>query len=353
LRFHLVSLPHTQTTLEFSACAFTEKVRKFAIMMMDRGHDVFLYSGEFNEAPCTEHACCISETERQAHVGGRHFIEASFNPNDEGWRIFNGRAVEEIRKRAEPTDFICVIGGVANKPIADALPHMMTVEFGIGYGGTFAKYRVWESLAWMHTCYGAATGGNPNAADGQWFDAVIPGYFEVERFPFAIDKDDYYFFIGRLTDRKGYQIAADVCQHLGKRLIVAGQGTPPAYGEYVGVVGPEERGKLMSKAQAVFVPTKYIEPFGNVAVEAQACGTPVITTPWGAMTETVIEGVTGFHCHTFGEFCDATEKVKGLNTFAIRQHAIRNYSLDVVGEKYERYFERLSLLWGDGWYSAA
>lgn len=351
MRFHLISLPHTHTTLEFSACAFTEKVRKFAIMMMDRGHDVFLYAGEKNEAPCTEHIVCISEAERLAHVGGKSFIEASFDPNTPGWRTFNSRVIPAIRERAQSQDFICVIGGFAHKPIADAFPDMMTVEFGIGYGGTFAKYRVWESYAWMHTCYGAATKGNPNAADGQWFDAVIPGYFEVEQFPFSDEKDDYFFFIGRLTDRKGYQIAADVCERLGKRLIVAGQGTPPSYGDYVGLVGPEERGRLMAHAHAVFVPTIYIEPFGNVAVEAQACGTPVITTDWGAMTETVIEGVTGFHCRTFGEFCAATEKVKDLSPYACRNHAIRNYSLPVIGEKYERYFQRLQTLWGKGWYA--
>lgn len=111
----------------------------------------------------------------------------------------------------------------------------------------------------------------------------------------------------------------------------------------------------MAGAKAVFVPTIYVEPFGNVAVEAQGCGTPVITTDWGAFTETVIDGVTGFRCHTFGEFKRAVEKAHTLNSYAIRQHAIRNYSLEVIGEKYERYFERLSLLWNadpvnGGWY---
>lgn len=350
MRFHVISLPHTQTTLEYSACAFTEKVRKFCVMMKDRGHTVFLYAGDRNEAPCDELITCVTEEERKAFVGDKSFIEATFDPDLPHWQMFNGRAIEGIRARAEPTDFICVIGGRANKPIADALPHMMTVEFGIGYGGTFARYRVWESYAWMHTCYGAASRGNPNAADGEWFDAVIPGYFEVERFPFRAEKDDYFFFIGRLIDRKGYQIAADVCKAMGKRLIVAGQGTPPDYGEYVGIVGPEERGRLMAGARAVFVPTIYIEPFGNVAVEAQASGTPVLATDWGAMTETVIDGVTGFRCRTFGEFRRGAENAHTLDPYRIRQHAIDNYSLPVIGEKYERYFERLSHLWADGWY---
>lgn len=350
MRIHLVGLPHTQTDYRFAACAFTIKVVNFARMMKDRGHTVFLYAGDQNEAPCDELVTCVTEDERRAFVGGKSFIEASFDCRLPHWRAFNERVIEGIRRRAQPHDFICVIGGHASKPIADALPHMMTVEFGIGYGGTFAKYRVWESYAWMHTVYGAATAGNPNAADGQWFDAVIPGYFEVERFPFRKEKDDYFFFIGRLTERKGYQIAADVCRAMGKRLIVAGQGTPPDYGEYVGVVGPEERGRLMAGAQAVFVPTRYIEPFGNVAVEAMACGTPVLSTDWGAMTETVIDGVTGFRCRTFGEFRRAAEKAHTLDPHAIRQHAVRTYSLPVIAEKYERYFERLSLLWNEGWY---
>lgn len=33
MRFHVVGLPHANTTKEFTACAFTENVRKFAIMM--------------------------------------------------------------------------------------------------------------------------------------------------------------------------------------------------------------------------------------------------------------------------------------------------------------------------------
>ena len=46
MRFHLVALPHAQTTKAYSACAFTWKVRGFAQMMMARGHEVILYAGE-------------------------------------------------------------------------------------------------------------------------------------------------------------------------------------------------------------------------------------------------------------------------------------------------------------------
>ena len=353
MRFHLVGLPHTQVTEAFTACAFTEKVRKFAIMMKIMGHTVILYAGEETSAPVDEVVTCITEGERLAAVGAGHYTQASFDWNLPHWRAFNERAAAAIRARAEPHDFICVIGGLAHKPIADALPDLMTVEFGIGYGGTFAKYRVWESYAWMHACYGAATRGNPNAADGQFFDAVIPSYIEPERFPFRAEPDDYLLFVGRLIERKGYGIAVEVAKRLGKRLVVAGQGEPPPGCEYVGVVGPEERGRLMAGARAVFAPTIYVEPFGTVVIEAQACGTPTITTDWGAFTETNIHGVTGFRCRTLAEFVQATRDAEALDRAAIRAHALATYSLEAIAPRYDAYFRRLSTLWGDGWYHGA
>jgi len=351
MRFHVCALPHTHVTTAFLSCAYTAKVLNFCRMMMDRGHEVFLYGGEQNEAPCTEHIICISEADRAAHVGEGHFTSASFDYGLPFWGNANARTAAEIGKRAQREDFVCVIGGVAQKAIADALPNLQTVEFGVGYGGTFTKRRVFESYAWMHTIYGAETRGNPHAADGNWWDVVIPGYLDPALFPFSAEKDDYLLFVGRLIDRKGHHIAAQVAERMGKRLVVAGQGTPPPGCDYRGVVGPEERGRLMSKARAVFVPTLYIEPFGNVNIEAQACGTPVITTDWGAFTETVIEGVTGFRCRSFGEFTAAVEAAPSLDPHAIRRHAVEHYSLDVIGAKYERYFARLLTLWGKGWYA--
>ena len=352
-RFHVVGLPHTQVTLDYTSCAFTERVRKFCVMMKDvLGHKVYLYAGEQTDAPCDELITCISEEDRRQAVGDQHFVHASFDASLDHWKRFNWRAAGAIKARAEPHDFVCVIGGNCHKPIADDLPHMMTVEFSIGYGGTFSPYRVWESYAWMHTCLGAQA-GNPNATDGRFFDAVIPGSFDPADFPFRAEKDDYYFYIGRLTERKGFKIAADVCRRIGKRLLIAGQGDAPEYGEYLGVVGPEERGQILAGAKAIFVPTIYIEPFGNVAVEAQLCGTPVITVPWGAMTETVENGKTGYHCHTLQDFMDASDNVDGLDPHYIHDRAVAKYSYEVIAQKYQRHFERLSTLWGDGWYTTA
>lgn len=354
MRFHVVALPHTQTTSAFNICAYTNKVIGFCTMMRARGHEVFLYAGEENEAPCTEHITCISENARKAIVGDKPYVEASFDYSLPHWQRFNLMAAGQIAMRCLPHDFLCIIGGLAQKQISDILtpsfPQLMTVEWGIGYGGTFAARKVFESYAWMHMHYGH-TFKQITDVDGDWYDAVIPGYLDPNDFPFKYQSNGpYYLYIGRMTDRKGYKIAQAVCEKLGASLVLAGPGTvPTGYGRYVGTLGIKERGVMMAGAQAVFVPTHYIEPFGNVAIEAMCCGTPVITTDWGAFTETVIHGQTGFRCRTMQEFLDAAVAAPVLNPHLIRAHVVANYSLDVVGVKYEEYFERLSGLWGEGW----
>ena len=349
MRFHLVALPHTNVNTEHSACAFNQKVLKFSRMMKGLGHEVFLYSSEITDDVATEHITCITEDERVACLEGKHYTDASFDYSKPHWVKFNNKVVEEIKSRRQPKDFVCIIGGLAHKPIADQLPDMQVVEFGIGYPGTFAKYRVFESYAWMHTVYGSGN-TNPGAIDGSWYDDVIPSYFDLDDFPFQAQKEDYYLFVGRLIDRKGYKIAQEVCEKLGERLIIAGPGEIEGYGEHVGVVGPQERSKLMGGAKALFVPTIYVEPFGSVAVEAQLCGTPVISTDWGAFVETVIDGVTGFRCRNFQQFLDAARNVDKLDPALIRR-LNEKYSLDNIAKRYQDYFERLLTLWDDGWYN--
>lgn len=349
MRFHLVSLPHTNTTLEFTACAFTEKVRKFSNMMMSLGHTVYLYAGEFNEANCSEHIVCISDEQRREATPD-HYTMASFDNSLPHWQVFNANAIREVEARSQPGDFLCLIGGSAHKPIADALPQLMPVEFGIGYPGTFAPFRVFESYAWMHTVYGSAS-SNPGSIDGRFYDVVIPSYFEPELFPLGKGDGDYLLFVGRLIERKGYHIAEMVAKHLGKRLIIAGHGTPPTYGEHVGVIDAKQRAELMGSATAMFAPTIYIEPFGSVVPEAMMCGTPTITTDWGAFTETVQHGFNGYRCHTLGEFVQAALDAPGLDRVAIHSDAHSKYSVDVVAHLYDKYFHRLQTLNGAGWYT--
>ena len=60
----------------------------------------------------------------------------------------------------------------------------------------------------------------------------------------------------------------------------------------------QRRSNCSVAAKAMLFPIRWPEPFGLVMVEAMACGTPVVTTNWGAAPELVDDGVTGFRRDT-------------------------------------------------------
>lgn len=347
--FHLVALPHTNVTEDFFHCAYTAKIHLFTRMMRSLGHDVFLYAGEQTTANPTELITCISEEERSAAVGKAHFTSTSFDNTLPHWQTFNNNVIKEIGKRIKKTDFILISGGLAQKPIADSFPNHMSVEWGIGYSGTFAKYKVYESHTWRAAC--STQWKNASSVDINLFETVINGYFDPAVFSMELEKEDYYVYLGRMTQRKGVDIAAEACKAAGVKLIFAGSGDYiPSYGEYIGPVNSNERKALLGKAIASFSPTTYLEPFCNSHVESLACGTPVISTDFGIFTETIQDDFNGYRCNTLSEFVQAINAVKKLDHRMIATDAFVNFSMDVIRFKYDRYFNRLLTLWEDGWY---
>jgi glycosyltransferase involved in cell wall biosynthesis len=242
------------------------------------------------------------------------------------------------------------------------MPAMMAVEYGIGYEGVFSDYRVYESYAQLHYIHGLLHNDN-----GRSFDAVIPNYFDPKDFPYSAKKDDYFLFIGRMVLRKGPNIAAEVTKRIGAKLIMAGQGVERIEGnkiiapevtiegehiKHVGHADVKLRGELMSKAKAVFLCSGYLEPFGGTSIEPLFCGTPVITTDWGAFPENIPNGVVGYRTRTLGEAVWAAQNVDKLDPKTIRQYALDNFSMDRVKYLYQAYFEQLYTLWDEnGWYS--
>ena len=356
MRFHVVSLPHSQTTKEYDTCAFTAKVRKFCDMMSSLGHQVVLYAGDENEAQVTELVTCITREEQQdlGVPGPERVFDASFDSRDPQWVLFMRRCAASLGALKEKGDFLCMMGGTNHQPLAAANPDLIPVEFGIGYPGSWAPFRVFESYAWMHASYGAQQG--LQAANGNFYDTVIPSYFEPEMFPLGRGKGDYLLYIGRLTARKGLEVVNATAKRTGLELVVAGDGDAtciPDGARYVGHANPSQRARLYMEARATMVPTLYVEPFGSVACESMLCGTPVLTTDWGAFTETVEQGMNGWRCRDIGEFAWAAKNARSLSRKGIRRDALKLYSMDAVRHQYERYFKRLAgLNTGKDFYTA-
>lgn len=341
---HVVSLPHTRVNEDYNICAYTAKIYKFQKMFPD----AVLYSNE-GSVKCKHFEQIFSNDDLQRHFGNeawyqqKQWYKVSYDYSQPHWTEFNNRVIQKLKKRLAPHDIILLIAGVAQKQIADAFPKHISCEFGVGYEGVFSPYRVYESYAWMHYLY-----GKYGINDGRFFDAVIPNYFDVNDFTAKQILDpEYLLFMGRPIPRKGIEIIKEIAKY--HRVITAGAEELPGI-EYVGYADTKKRAELMSNAKAILVPTIYIAPFEGVNAEAQLCGTPVITTDFGAFAETVQDGVTGFRCHTLSEFLSAVDQVNDLDRSFIRKRAQRLYSLEVVKPQYERYFDQLSTLWEKGWY---
>jgi glycosyltransferase involved in cell wall biosynthesis len=260
---------------------------------------------------------------------------------------FNKEASHLIAKRKTPNDIILCFYGLANQPATEEHKDLRIVEPVIGYNptATFAPYKIFKSYAMMHYYYGYT-----NRMDTpSWFDAVIPYGEDPNNFEFKTEKEDYFLYFGRIIKSKGVDIAIQATRDAGVKLIIAGLGHPallgysdlPSHVEFAGFCGKEERKKLMANAKAVIAPTYYLEPFGNMIIEAYLSGTPVITTDWGAFTETVVQGVTGFRCREFREFVQAIHNINSLDPNSCYKFAMSNYTHDVVYDKHDKYLQKL------------
>jgi glycosyltransferase involved in cell wall biosynthesis len=133
---------------------------------------------------------------------------------------------------------------------------------------------------------------------------------------------DYAVFVGRLAPEKGVPTLLAAWRKLGGvPLCIRGEGP---LGEVVSLFVKESGGNatlvprvdrlglfdLIKAARFLVWPSEgYYETFGLVAIEAFACGVPVIASRCGVMEEIVNEGRTGLH-FTPGSAGDLIEKVK-------------------------------------------
>lgn len=354
MRFHIPSIPHTVTSKEHSACAFTQNIVNFCAMMSRRGHEIIHYGHRNSKVECTGLVTVIEPETYDTLYGNLYDIRKNqytvLSDDSELYSLIARNTIYEISKRKRPGDFLLLFGGFWHKRIADAHQDMIVVEPAIGYPASFCNYKVYPSYAFMHRFV------EDSNLQMNYYHVVIPHYFDVNDFDATQPKEDYFLFIGRLNFDKGVTLAIDLTARIGARLKVCGQGNLlslgydkiPDHVDFVGYVGVEERKQLMAKAKCLIMPTLYMEPFGCVAIEAMLSGTPILTNDWGGPGENNVHGVTGFKCRTYEQFEWAARNIHLIDPKNCREWAETNFSFDKVGYMYEEYFQ--SLQGGVDWY---
>ena len=98
-RFHVLGLPHTASSKDYSGCAFTQKVVNFCAMMKARGHHVTHYGNELSKVSCDEHVTVTNADDISPPT-----LSGKYDETDETYRKFARNAVIEIQKRKQPLD---------------------------------------------------------------------------------------------------------------------------------------------------------------------------------------------------------------------------------------------------------
>jgi glycosyltransferase involved in cell wall biosynthesis len=156
---------------------------------------------------------------------------------------------------------------------------------------------------------------------------------------------DYVLFLGRLAPEKGIPTLLKAWRSLGHiPLRIAGEG--PMEGDVkqfaeknpsvcaLPYLSREECFDLIKGARFLVWPSEgYNETFGLVAIEAFACGTPVIAAGMGAMKEIVADHWTGLH-FTPGDPNDLASKVSWAWSHPTEMEAMGGASRSEYKAKY-------------------
>ena len=352
MRLHLIGLFHTITSIKYSHCAFTGKVLRFPKMMQPYGYEVIEYSNEGSESTADKHVVMLAKDEFNALYGNRKAVDFhgdNATVGSEGHALFEERLIPALKENLEKEDIICHPFGHAHSRLLSEFPEHQHVETGIGYPTLMPNsFRIFESYAWMHYHQGKED------RQGKNYEWVVPNYFDLDDWEPSYEPGQYLAFLGRICSAKGLDTIKELANYSPWPIILHGQGDPTPWEhpniEYRGPITGKARSEFLQNARAALMPTNFTEPFGGSGIEAMLCGTPLIAVDYGAFTETILDGVTGFRCHTLQDWIDAIDNAGDLSRQMVADVARSRYSLEACGKRYDKIFKDINNLWTKGWY---
>jgi glycosyltransferase involved in cell wall biosynthesis len=195
--------------------------------------------------------------------------------------------------------------------------------------------------------------------DVPWAGIVYNGLRLAEA-PFGRQRTDTLCFVGRVAEEKGIVDAMEVAKAAGRPLKIAAKIGPvgpereyndavfqPALEaagkdvEFLGELSQADRDQLLAESYAALMPGSWPEPFGLVAIEALACGTPIIARRSGALPEIIRDGIDGYFGDDVTAMAFKVDRVEDLDREAIRESVIDRFSVERMTDGYEAIYRKM------------
>ncbi|QUS62148.1 glycosyltransferase [Synechocystis sp. PCC 7339] len=182
---------------------------------------------------------------------------------------------------------------------------------------------------------------------------ILSSGIDLEQYQFVPQSGKTLAWAGRISPEKGLEDAFAVAEITQLPLRVFGylqdekywqslqRDYPRARVEYGGFLPTEEFQQALGQCQALLMTHKWVEALGRVALEAFACGVPVIAYDRGGPQEIVETGQTGFLVtpDDVPDLATAVGKISDIDRAHCRSVADRRYSLTTYGDRLEQWFK--------------
>ena len=182
---------------------------------------------------------------------------------------------------------------------------------------------------------------------------------DVKRLAAPFHKRGYALAMGRICPEKGLHIGIDAAKDAGMPCLLAGevyryesheryfreeiQPRLDALRRFVGPAGFRAKRRLLTQARCLLIPSLVAETSSLVAMEALACGTPVIAFASGALPEIVEHGRTGFLVGSQKEMTAALAHIGCISSEVCRRTARERFSADRMTRRYIDIYRRLAV----------
>lgn len=239
-------------------------------------------------------------------------------------------------------------------------------DFDIVHGHNWFCFESLLGRPVVHTHHGALSWQSfpPNCkfvAISKWMQSYSDRYFGAEVASYVyngVDMDAYKYekkkgnrllFVGRFAPMKQTHVAIEVAKKTGLGIDLVGSVHDKAYfdqmmsdaGDHDVVIHEEishkDKIRLLQNAKCLLFPSAMGEPFGLVAIEALACGTPVIASMDGAIPELITPGV-GRVCGSVDDMVDAVHDINHIKPADCRKRA-EQFSRRIMAENYLKIYE--------------